>query len=324
MTYEPIKLTDLLDGPTEVTWIMEPFIPPTSTVLLAGRSGVGKTWLSLDIALSIVSGIPWLGQFPVQQGPVLIVDEENSELLLRIRLLQLLHSYALSPRDLPLYTLIGKMINLSPTKLAGGFNESYDGLLKAIYQVEPVLVIFDSLTRCHRANENSANEMAAMFANVKHLIDETGTSCLFNHHFRKGGGGSNRSGDRIRGSTDIRAFCDVTLLMDSNDNGVTVTHDKSRWSEPIPSFAVDFQSDDDAFALSYAGEASKKEDKQQQAWEWLQEALDDGPLGRKQLIDQRKGVCSIRALDDTLKWRWENGFLEKEREGHHVVYSLTD
>ena len=319
--YEPLSLTTLLDGPTEINWVVEPFVPPTSTILLAGHSGVGKTWLSLDLALSIAGGRPWLGRFPVRQGPVLVVDEENSELLLRTRLLKLLQSHRLDPKELPLFFLVGQMVNLSPEKPAYARDLlSCEQLLKTIHQIEPILVIFDSLTRCHRSNENSANEMAAVFANVKHLVDITGTSCLFNHHFRKSGGGSNRSGDRIRGSTDIRAFCDVTLLVDDRGGGCAITHDKSRWSEPIPSFNVDFQVGEDAFALSYAGER-KINGRQQVVWDHLEKVLAAGPLSRKDLLARCESVCAERLLDRVLKQ--QSDLLCKHRIGKEVFYSLV-
>lgn len=329
--YTPMTLANLLDGPTDIEWVVEPFIPPSASGLLAGNSGIGKTWLSLDMGLSIASGTPWLGRFKVQQGPVLIVDEENSELLLRVRLRKLLRGHGLDADELPLYFLIGKAVNLSPLKYSSGAlvpTQSYDQLLETVGQLEPVLVIFDSLTRCHRANENSANEMAAVFANVKTLMDTTGASCLLNHHFRKSGGGRSRSGDRIRGSTDIRAFCDVTLLVDDRQGGCIITHDKTRCSEPIPSFAVDFGHDgDDTFKICHAGEVDTSQavkDVRRRTWDWLQDVLSDGPLTRQELIAKLDKVCSVRTLDEVLRWRCENGFLDKQQVGKQVVYSLLE
>ncbi len=43
---------------------------------LISVSKVGKSWLTLNLALSVVTGRPWLGRFAVQSGPVLLIDNE--------------------------------------------------------------------------------------------------------------------------------------------------------------------------------------------------------------------------------------------------------
>ena len=46
--------------------------------MVAGPSHVGKTWLMLDLAVSVAMGRDFLGKFPVQQGPVLTTDASAS------------------------------------------------------------------------------------------------------------------------------------------------------------------------------------------------------------------------------------------------------
>jgi hypothetical protein len=327
--YPTLSLPDLLDGPTEVDWLVEPIIPPSASVLLAGSSGVGKTWLSLDMALSVATGKDWLGQFKVRQGPVLVVDEENSPLLLRVRLKMLLGARGIRGGDLPIRFLVGAGINLSPVKSKSGAltpTNSYKMLLTTVEKVKPSLVILDSLTRVHRANENNAGEVAAVFAGIKTLMRETGASTLSVHHFRKGGASKSRSGDRIRGSSDIRAFVDATLLVDEQEGGCVITHDKSRWSIPIKPFAVEFASDD-GFSITYAGEveaAEKGKTAKQKAWAYIKDTLSDGAKDRQDLIAGLDGACSVRTLEDVLSWGCEVGRLDKWKEGRPVFYALAD
>jgi RecA-family ATPase len=45
--------------------------------LLAGPPKVGKSWLSLDLALSVAGGGKAFGAIPVQPGPVLYLALED-------------------------------------------------------------------------------------------------------------------------------------------------------------------------------------------------------------------------------------------------------
>jgi hypothetical protein len=328
--FKPQMLTDLLVGSTDVEWVLEPFIPPQGSALLAGHSGSGKTWLGLDIALAVATGDPWLGRFSVKQGTVLIVDEENSELLLRVRLHKLLKGRQIDPKDIPLYFLVNECVNLSPT-LSGNkieYDQSYRRLGATIADIQPRLVIFDSLTRVHRANENSANEIAQVFTGLK-LFTKLGMSCLMIHHFRKSG--ASVSGDRIRGSADIRAFFDTTMLVNPSNGRCRIEHDKPRWSEKRDPFFVNFTNhDDDAFTITYGGEEGDPTGpgvKMQRTWDIIRRQFQNGHLVKRQeLRDATRGVCSVRYLDETLKWATDEGWLNKGKDPEdkrQTVFRLT-
>lgn len=330
--FSPKPLTALLNGSTEIEWVIDPFIPPRGSALLAGRSGSGKTWLGLDVALSVATGDPWLGRFPVKQGKVLIVDEENAELLLRVRLQKLLRGRQIDADDIPIYFLVSECVNLSPTTTKNGIvqSQSYRKLAATIAEKQPRLVIFDSLTRIHRANENAANEIAQVFSGIKMLTSKLGISTLMIHHFRKSG--SSVSGHRIRGSADIRAFFDTTMLIDPTEGGCKVEHDKPRWSEQLDPFRVNFKNhDDDAFTITYGGEEGDLEERGiiwERTWNIIRQQFRDAEYVRRQTLrDMTQGVCSKRYLDDVLKWRIEQGYLQKDRDpddARHVVYMLPE
>src|SRR5215204_238123 len=58
----------------------------TSTVnALSADTGVGKTWLLQDLAVTIVLERPWLGR-EVRAGKVLYIDEENPARVVKSRL----------------------------------------------------------------------------------------------------------------------------------------------------------------------------------------------------------------------------------------------
>jgi RecA-family ATPase len=70
-TWESIRALDI-----KIEWIIDRLIPKDSITLLFGKGGIGKTWLSMDMARSIGRGKPFLG-LSTEKTPVVFVDFEN-------------------------------------------------------------------------------------------------------------------------------------------------------------------------------------------------------------------------------------------------------
>src|SRR5947208_15128330 len=58
-------------------WLVDDWLPERSLFLMAGESHAGKSMVLLELAVSVASGRPFLGQHRVNQGPVLIVAAED-------------------------------------------------------------------------------------------------------------------------------------------------------------------------------------------------------------------------------------------------------
>lgn len=60
-------------------WLVDGLIPEGHAVLLLGQPHSGKSWLVEQLALCIASGKRFLGNegFPVQDGSVIIIDEDT-------------------------------------------------------------------------------------------------------------------------------------------------------------------------------------------------------------------------------------------------------
>src|SRR3954469_21512770 len=56
-------------------WV-QGFLPKRTLCLLAGESGLGKSPLACQLAVSVAAGVPFIGH-PVSQTPVFYLDFEN-------------------------------------------------------------------------------------------------------------------------------------------------------------------------------------------------------------------------------------------------------
>src|SRR5882757_3053490 len=70
-------------------WAVPGFIAEGVT-LLAGPPKVGKSWLALNLGLSLSAGTPALGSIPVDPGPVLYLALEDTPRRLQSRMRKVL------------------------------------------------------------------------------------------------------------------------------------------------------------------------------------------------------------------------------------------
>lgn len=244
-SFPTINYTDLIRGSTEVEWIVDEIVPRGTTGIVAGEPGIGKTWIFMDLILALATGVEWLQKFPTQRCKVLVVDEENAEVLIRKRFQMLEHHYRPYTGLENIDFIIGQSLDITPAQSKNGDlvpSEDWYRLYATLSDGRYDVVLIDSLTRIHHAEENDSTRMSMLFKFVKMMVDDLGVTVLMTHHFNKGKG---RGNYRIRGSSDILAFPDYTLLIDTdqqhrgiNTNGIVVEHGKARWGEAVGEFYV--------------------------------------------------------------------------------------
>jgi len=230
--YQPALLTlsELMSREEcEVKWLVEPIFPFESVAIIGGPPGIGKSFMLLDLAIACATGGKWLNHFPVVKGTVLYVDEESSASLLKRRFGWLLRDKGL-PDSQDISISVGAQISRSKDGMAS--------LRYLLDKVRPSLLVIDSLIRFHRADENSATEMARVFGDVKEIVRETGCLVVFADHHRKPGQWEGSPDVSLRGSTEKVAFVDCLLSLKRDGRDIVVDHSKSRFDEPVERFVV--------------------------------------------------------------------------------------
>lgn len=183
--------------PTKLEWLIDDAWVDRSVGFISGRSKSYKTWIALDLALSIVSGQPFLGKYNVRRsGPVLLVQEEDPAPVLQERLRLIGLQKGMMPTveildgdvlhlEFPEYPLY--IINLQGFNL--GDDEKIDQVRRKIAEINPVAVILDPLIVMLSgtgADENKASDLAPILQAVKMWREEFGCSVVIVHHWKKG------------------------------------------------------------------------------------------------------------------------------------------
>ncbi|MDP9357379.1 MAG: AAA family ATPase [Chloroflexota bacterium] len=218
-----------------------------------GPGGVGKSWLVMAAARAIASGTPFLDHFPTTQHAVLIVDEEN-----RLRNLQArarMFENAAPLGNIPITFAVGMGLRVDAAA-------ELDQLNALMTEHRPGLVVLDSLTRVHGANENSAGEMANVFFYTKALMRAHKCAVLFTDHTRKKGL-NNDPAETLRGTSEKRAWPETILDVAADEqerDRLVITTTKSREAETGVPFGIQREVDNIAGTarLLYVGEATQQ------------------------------------------------------------------
>lgn len=209
--YKPL---DLGQTPPPANWLLEDLVSMGDVTLEVGPPGIGKSWVTLGLAVAIAQGWDtFLGRQLKQDGRVLYVDAENplDVVLNRLRRLGLDDEGMGNMRYL---WNQGIRLDRDPTTF---LDEAID--------FEPTLIVLDSLTRLHTQDENNAGAMAALVNDsIQPLARSTGAAVMLIHHDNKGG--------NPRGSSDIMASVDAALqargMGEENPGTFLLTQIKSR------------------------------------------------------------------------------------------------
>lgn len=218
----------------EHTWLIDGLWGARHVGVLGGPPKTTKTWLALDMAISVASATPCLGRFPcTRSGPVLLYAAEDSEEMLRHRIDALCMSRGISLPDIPLFVITEPSLRLDLPSHQQKLSHTLAGL-------KPELLILDPFVRLHRQNENDAGAVSAILGFLRELQRHHLTAIILVHHTRKNGAAGN-PGSSLRGSSDVHAWGDDNLYLRRSDDHLvlTIEHRASKSPEPVTLQLVD-------------------------------------------------------------------------------------
>jgi hypothetical protein len=198
-------------------WLIEGLWMDQAVGILGGQPKCGKTWMALEMAVSVASGAPCLGAFPVySRGPVLFYAAEDNSTALRARIETLACNRGVDFQSLDL-----RIITVSSLRMDLPHDQNRLEATVALHR--PVLLVLDPLVRIHMADENVSSQMAALLGYFRNLQRKTGTAIALTHHSRKNASSGVGAGYNLRGSSDLYAFVDSFLYMRKNRDQLTLS-----------------------------------------------------------------------------------------------------
>src|SRR5207249_1436166 len=178
-----------------------------SVGVIGGAPKCAKTWLGLDLALSVATGTACLGQYAVPKpGPVLVYLAEDALPVVRDRIQGMARHRGLDFARVEIDVITAPVLRLDR-------DPDRTRLLETARQLRPRLLILDPLVRLHGIDENHAGEVAGLLAYFRQLQRQLDLSVLLVHHARKNATASVAAGQGLRGSSDIHAFGDSNLYL---------------------------------------------------------------------------------------------------------------
>jgi hypothetical protein len=213
--------------------LIERLLAPGELGVVAGEPKAFKSWLGIDLAVSVATGDAVAGQWQVSRpGPTLLIQEENRDDELASRFRARL-ARCPEPGAVPALIRSNRGTRLDdPATIRA---------LIAMIETERIcLVVLDPLYRLHGAEENDATEMGRVIEVLLSIRNATGAAIVLIHHVRKRERERERgrapvpvSGADLRGSNVLHAVIDAGIYLTRHpDDPYRVSVNVERRSAP--------------------------------------------------------------------------------------------
>lgn len=239
---------------THMHWLVEGLWSQGGVGLLAGSPKLGKSWLGLDLAVSVASATACLGHFQVPRaGAVLVYMAEDAEHVVHERLQGLCRHRNIELRGLPLFFISEPRIRLDH---AG----DRERLIKTVQRVAPRLLVLDPLVRMHGADENDAGAVSSLLAHLRELQRRFELAIVLVHHVRKSGASAAHIGLSLRGSSDFHAWGDHNLYLRRAHKRLELWLEHRAAASPAEPFHLELVGQDSDTHLELQGSVAQDDD----------------------------------------------------------------
>lgn len=181
-----------IDNTPPTGFLCRPVWPADAYGVIAAEKKAGKTWVALDLAVSVASATPWLDVYPVERsGPVLLFLGEGGKrkMLRRLRAIGEFKGLAVEQLPIEFCFRVPHLTNL--LHMAHIDNK--------IEQQHPALVIVDPLYLAARgAKGASLYDMGEALEAVQNVAQRHNAALVIVHHWNQTGTG--KGADRMSGA----------------------------------------------------------------------------------------------------------------------------
>ncbi|MDP6063348.1 MAG: AAA family ATPase, partial [SAR202 cluster bacterium] len=325
----PRLLVTTLSGvkPEEVNWLWPGRIPRGKNTLLAGDAGLGKSYLSLDIAARVSRGGTWPDGGNVVEGDVLIVTAEDGL------------ADTVRPRLDNLGADVSRVHHIDVTVSNAEALESLSldkhlRLLEVeIAERNAILLIIDPMTAFVRGKDShKASDVRQLLTPVVSMAERTGCAVLTIQHLNKRSFEHNAL-YRVSSSADFVAVARSAFLVAPHpDDDARRVFGSIKSNLSAPPEVLGFRFNDDVFDweptpvdIKMSDVLSQPEPPKErfalvEAVEFLVELLADGPIAVQQVRKEAKSagisMATLRRAKYSKGVKSQKVSVGKEGDGH--------
>lgn len=300
---------------------VEGLLGEREVLIVSGTAGIGKSWVTLSLIASLVTGRPVFGAWPVSRPyTVAVADLEDGREHLARRLHRIAKGLAASPADFSRLLVLGERLRLDDAA-------AVRRLLRFVESHGVEFLLIDSIRRAFTGDENTSGVISGLFSTALEPLKAAGCGLVLVDHTRKASGDRllNSPEEMLRGSGDKRAMTDAHVGMERRDGRLTWQATKTRHGrlpEPVLLALDGLDGDDDGpVAVRVIGGLDRASDRVQEAILAVLESEGADGVLRGEIL--RRVHYSKRAVAEGLSALHGRGRIAKMQEGKHVRYRAT-
>jgi len=302
----------LVQGQREERWLIEGLWSERAVGIVGGEPKCCKSFLALDMAVSVASGRAFLRRFAVKRpGPVLVYAAEDPLHVVRSRLCGIAQAAGASFEDLAVHVITAPRLRLDDEEDRGRLRET-------VALLRPRLLVLDPFVRLHRVDENVAADVSPLLESLRALERRYELAVVLVHHARKGAGAI-RGGQALRGSSELHAWGDSNLYLRRRDRDLLLSVEHRAAASSPGEIALQLREDGDALALCVLEEPAREQTARLSAQDRVLQALDETerPVSARELRE----LCRMRtsALSDTLGVLLEQQLVLRDESGYRLA-----
>ncbi len=187
---------------------------------VTGPSKAGKSFLLMELAISLASGGKWLG-FDCMKGKTLYVNLEIDRASCQHRFFSICKSLDIEPKSLSGQLDVWNMRGRSTP-----MDKLLPSLIRRCTKASYKAVIIDPIYKTLTGDENSASEMAKFCNEFDKFCNKSGASLIYSHHHSKGAQSGKNAMDRSSGSgvfaRDPDAIVDLIEISTKMSDGLVI------------------------------------------------------------------------------------------------------
>lgn len=217
------RATSYLSQPAPLRWVIKGWMPDGGVTMVYGESGVGKTFITLDMACHIAADLQWHGKKTRAGLVVYMAGEGNYGIRQRVAAWCKAHNV----NALDNLLISNKAIDIDSPAAAAQ-------IINAVHEIttdDAVAIFIDTVNNHMSGDENSAKDTRNMLNACQIVSRALNSSICLNHHT----GHAADSKQRARGSSAWKASLDASILVAKNEDSIEISCTKMKDAEvPAP------------------------------------------------------------------------------------------